>query len=75
MQVILNGTSLQEIPLSAGQKRYSIRLPRQALQPKGNALEFRYAYARSPREVLKNSKDTRELGVVWYSFDFSQARQ
>jgi hypothetical protein len=74
VKVVLNGTEIEEVPLSAGQRPYSVRLPRGGLRPASNTIEFRYAYARSPREVVKNSQDTRPLGVVWYSIDFSEAR-
>jgi hypothetical protein len=46
-------------------------LPAGALSGSLDTIEFRYAYARMPREVLRESPDTRLLAVAWYSIDFT----
>ena len=40
-----------------------------------STVEFRYAYARTPRDVLPNSGDTRLLAVSWHSIDFVKSDQ
>ena len=68
--VVLNGTVVEEIPLREGLEQYSVILPEEVLHDSPNTIEFRYAYARAPRDVLPNSSDIRVLAVAWYSIDF-----
>ena len=69
--VVLNGSVIEEVRLEPGLKKYSVVLPARALSKSVDALEFRYAYTRSPQEVFDNSPDVRKLSVAWYSIDFS----
>jgi hypothetical protein len=69
--IVLNGTVLEEVQLQPGLQRYSVNLPAAALRESSDTLEFRYAYARVPREVLPNSSDVRELAVAWFSINFA----
>jgi hypothetical protein len=69
--IILNVTVIGEVSLRPGRQAYSVILPNEALVDGLNTVAFRYAYARSPSEVLPNSVDGRRLGVAWYSIDFA----
>jgi hypothetical protein len=70
--IVLNGTVIGEQPLHPGRHRYSVTLPGGALRDSTNTLEFRYAYARVPQDVLAGSPDTRLLGVAWLAMDFTE---
>ena len=72
VSVVLDGTVVEEVPLDEGRQRYSVILQEEVLRDSPNTLEFRYAYARAPQDVLANSRDVRLLAVAWYSIDFSQ---
>lgn len=69
--IVLNGTVIEELELRPGLQRYSVILPAAALRESLDTLEFRYAYARAPQEVLRNSLDVRLLAVAWYSIEFA----
>jgi len=69
--LVLNGSVIEEIHLRSGLQKYSVMLPAGALSGSLDTIEFRYAYARMPREVLRKSPDTRLLAVAWYSIDFT----
>lgn len=73
--VVLNGTVVEGVPLQPGLHRYSVNLPAAALHQLLDTLEFRYAYARVPRNVLPNSADKRELAVAWHSITFAAPAQ
>jgi len=68
----LNGTVIERVRVRPGRQKYSVVLPARALRASVDTLEFDYAYARSPREVLENSVDVRTLAVAWYSLEFSE---
>jgi hypothetical protein len=68
--ILLNGTEVGARRLRPGRHRYSVTLPRSSVRDSINTLEFRYAYARAPRDVRPGSTDTRLLGVGWHSIDF-----
>ena len=71
VSILLNETMIGEVSLSPGLQKYSVTLPANVLLESPNTLEFRYAYARAPRDVVPNSADTRKLAVAWYSIDFA----
>ena len=68
--IVLNGTVIEEVWLRRGLERYSVILPAEGLVDATDVLEFRYAYAREPRDVMPNAQDERALAVAWYSIDF-----
>ncbi|MBI4342462.1 MAG: hypothetical protein HY599_03735 [Candidatus Omnitrophica bacterium] len=70
VSVILNGTVIEEVPLRPGLQKYSVILPADVVLGAPDTLEFRYAYARAPQDVLRLSSDSRMLAVAWYSVDF-----
>ena len=70
VMIVLNGTVIEEVWLRPGLERYSAILPVEGLVDATDVLEFHYAYAREPREVMPNAQDERALGVAWYSIDF-----
>jgi hypothetical protein len=72
VSIVLNGTVIEEVPLRPGVHRYSVILPDEALLDSQDTLEFRYAYARAPWDVLPNSPDVRVLAVAWSSIDFEE---
>jgi len=63
---------IERVRVRPGRQKYSVVLPASALRASVDTLEFDYAYARSPREVLENSVDVRTLAVAWYSLEFSE---
>src|SRR3989475_9403915 len=69
--IVLNGTTIEEVPLRSGLHQYSVILPQKALLDSPNTLQFHYAYARVPQEVLANSADVRRLAVAWNSITFA----
>jgi hypothetical protein len=71
VSIILNGIVVQEVALRPELAKYSVVFPAKALVNGLDTLEFRYAYARSPRAVLSTSGDDRPLAVAWYSIDFA----
>jgi hypothetical protein len=68
--VVLNGTVIDTVELTKGVRSYSVILPAAALGASPDLLEFRYAYARAPREVRWRTRDIRQLAVAWYGIDF-----
>ncbi len=80
--VALNGTVIEKVRLHPGRQWYSVVLPAGALRASLDTLEFSYAYALSPQEVLhcwyclwgRSSPDIRTLAVAWYSLDFSERK-
>lgn len=68
--IVLNGTVIEEVWLRRGLKRYSVILPAEALVDATDILEFRYAYARAPSDVVSGAQDIRTLAAAWYSIDF-----
>jgi hypothetical protein len=73
VSVVLNGKPIDRLSLNPGRQTYSVILPRSALLDSPNRLEFQYAYARAPHDVLPSSADQRRLAVAWYSADFISA--
>ena len=73
VSVVLNGTVFQRVPLRPDRQRYDVVLPKAAARSGVNTLEFRYAYARQPKDVEANSQDTRALAVAWYSIELTAA--
>lgn len=71
VSIVLNGRVIKEVSLRPGLQKYSVILPGEALLDSRHTLEFRYAYARAPRDVIPNAQDLRTLAVAWYSVDFS----
>jgi hypothetical protein len=69
--IVVNGTVIDEVQLSPELQSYSVILPAKALGPSPQTVEFRYAYARAPRDVVKGSPDERELAVAWFRLDFA----
>ena len=69
VSVVLNGTALEQFPMSADRQRYSVVLPKEYLRDL-NTLELRYAYSRRSQDVLPDSSDSRELAVSWYTIEF-----
>jgi len=69
--IVLNGVVVKDVPLQPGLQRYSVNLPGAALRQSLDTLEFHYAYARAPRDVIRNSVDERELAVAWYLISFA----
>ena len=72
VSVFLNGTIVDVLPLRPGLHVYSVVLPAELLVDSPSIVEFHYAYARAPVDVLPNSPDTRKLGVAWRSFEFAE---
>jgi hypothetical protein len=70
--VVLNGTNVAYLPLRPGMHEYSVVLPAELIVGSPSTLEFRYAYARAPADVLPDSPDTQELAVAWRSLDFAE---
>ena len=54
-----------------GLAKYSVILPAKALADGLDTIELRYAWARTPREVISKSADVRQLAAAWYSIDFA----
>ena len=69
VMVAVNGQQIQPVRLDPGFQEYEVILPHRAVVPGENLLEFRYSYARAPREVTK-STDTRRLAVRWNHIRF-----
>jgi hypothetical protein len=69
--VVLNGVELEEIALRNEVGKYSVTLPAAQLRPGLDLITFRYAYARSPKDVLSGSPDVRLLAVAWYGMSFT----
>jgi hypothetical protein len=72
VSVRLNGITIGDVPLRPGMQTYSVVLPANALRDGLDTLEFRYAYARVPKDVDQNAQDRRALAVAWYSIDFTR---
>jgi hypothetical protein len=72
VMIILNGTEIEERSLRSGRHHYSVTLPGNVLLKPINTLEFRYAYAEAPRNVLSGSPDNRQLSVAWFAIDFTE---
>lgn len=72
---VLNGTTIQKVSLKTGLQRYTVVLPKSAIRPEPNTLEFVYGYAERPEVVEKPSADTRQLGVAWHSIDLTPVKK
>ena len=68
--VVVNDTVVEEVVLSSGRDTYAVTLPASSLVEGLNRVEFRYAYAVIPRDVLGGAQDNRRIGVVWYGINF-----
>ena len=69
--VIVNGqVRLPPVELSAGWTTYALDVPAGALKPGLNELDFEFAYARAPRDVMA-SDDARTLSAAfdWLRWD------
>jgi len=66
ISILVNGKEIEPVRLKPGPlARYQIYLPRASVVPKKNRIEFRYAYARSPVDVMPETADARLLAVLW----------
>jgi hypothetical protein len=72
--LVVNDRVIADVQLRSGLRRYGVTLPAAALAEPLDTLEFRYTWARAPREVLRNSADTRVLAVAWYTITFTPVR-
>lgn len=72
---VLNGEEVLRVGLAPRSGDYRVRLPAGALRMGENRLVFRYAWARSPREVTgQDSQDRRRLAVAWEDLRFHTER-
>lgn len=69
--IVLNGTKVGTVTLGSGLQRYSVVLPSTALHNAVDVIEFQYADARMPADVLRGATDARTLAVAWYSIDLA----
>jgi len=64
--VVLNGKEIDHVVLhEPGFAEYRIVLPNEAVMPGENRLEFRYTYARAPKDIIPGAADVRQLAVSW----------
>ena len=70
MGIYLNGKHLEQIALKPSLSDYTISLPSNLLKTK-NIVTFKYAYAARPCDRLPNSKDQRNLSVMFKSMEFN----
>ena len=66
ISIVVNGKDVAQVTLKpAPPAEYQIFLPSDATVPEKNRLEFRYAYARAPVDVIPGAVDGRPLAVYW----------
>lgn len=65
ISLAVNGTEICQVTLEPEHKEYEIVLPRQALRIGKNHIDFRFAYAQAPKDVILGSTDVRSLAVAW----------
>ena len=75
VSIVLNGTTIHEVALGAGVREYSAVLPKAAIHPSTNTMEFVYGYAKRPNDVRPNAGDSRQLGVAWHSIDLTPVKK
>lgn len=64
--IAVNGKEIEHVVLhEPGFAEYRIVLPNEAVMPGENRLEFRYRYARAPKDVIPGMADARPLAVSW----------
>lgn len=67
VEVQVNGRRLPELRLREGRARYPLEMP---LKQGENAVELRFAYARSPEQTARGT-DRRPLAAAFYRFDMA----
>ena len=66
MEVVVNGTSVESLPLDSGWRDYEVNIPQTSMRAGLNEVRFSYLYAVSPRSV-STSVDSRQLAVRFES--------
>ena len=70
--IYLNGRFIEKVTLQPHRERYSVILIKEKLLDGFNTIEFGYAFAHRPKDVMQGSTDTRSLAVLWYSIVFNE---
>lgn len=70
ISIEINGQEVRQVALDPKLKEYNIVLPRETVRPGKNRLEFRYAYARAPIEVLPPGSKDRRRAELAVGFDY-----
>jgi hypothetical protein len=76
IDLYFNGKLIANVPLRSGQHEYAVSVPKLCLVDNpdiANTIEFRYARADRPIDVLPNSSDTRSLAACWYRLSISRS--
>ncbi|HMC54124.1 MAG TPA: hypothetical protein VKH19_03045 [Gemmatimonadaceae bacterium] len=68
--VVVDGTSVAELPLDPQLRSYELIIPVASLRAAVDTIELRYSSNVAPRDVMQ-SADRRPIAVAWYSIDFS----
>jgi hypothetical protein len=63
MDILLNGRRLERVTLENRFREYELDVPPGFLKRSVNVIAFEYAYARSPRELGRQSSDARRLAA------------
>jgi hypothetical protein len=71
IEVVVNGTRVAYVGLQPGMGRYEVEVPEAALRRNLNLIQFRFAYAMSPREAGL-SDDPRALAVMFDSLTLTR---
>jgi arylsulfatase A-like enzyme len=78
ISIEINGESVGQVTLQPALNEYEVTIPQTSLVSGKNRLEFRYAYARAPKDVRQGATDIRRLAVAWdyirFGSDEEQAR-
>jgi len=73
MRLELNGNSLGERSLAAGQQRYEFKIPDGVLVAGSNSLGFRFRHVASPAELNASNDDHRYLAAQFSRLEFEAA--
>lgn len=71
VSVVVNGKLVHQVRMKEGMNRYSVVIPATDLVAGEDVIEFRYAYARMPKNVIPGSGDMRQLAVAWYAINLA----
>lgn len=72
VEILVNKKPIDTLVITPGKSDYTVVLPGPMLRNRVDRVDFRYAYTRTPADVISGSEDLRALSVAWLSIKFSE---